>query len=336
MGPSKKKFSKADQEKWAEERASKVEAAQDALKKGLAALVTGDDWKSLLQRIASNARTRLSPRRYSFSNQMIVACYEWAMGVDGSAVGTFNAWKRVGRTVKKGSKAVYILQPRVWKGEKTDAKTGETKETRGVFFRPLPVFMLGQTEGEELPPVERLTGEIEDDARFEVHLQELREVALAIEGTPVRSLTVRPRKAGDAPVTFGWYVRGDCDIVVLDTGNRSHMFKTAVHEVAHALMHGVDHHGYAHNECEAESVAFIVASVFGLDTGGYSFPYVATWAKRNAAENDPVKVVQKSGERIMRAVNTILDALLGEVDGAEEDGDAEVDRAATAAATEAA
>jgi len=313
---SKKKASRADQARWAEERASKVEAAQAALKDGLSKLVTGDDWKGLLQRVAKNARRRLSPRRYSFGNQMIVAMAEAALGLDGSAVGTFNAWKHAGRTVKKGAKAVYILQPRVWKGERENDE-GEVETRRGVFFRPLPVFLLGQTEGEPLAEPESIVREVEDEERFAAHLQELREVALAIEGQPVASLTVRARQPGDSREALGWYVRGFRDIVVVDTGNRSMMFKTCVHEVAHALMHGVDHHGYAHNECEAESVAFIVASVFELDTSGYSFPYVATWASRNAAEKDPAKVVQASGARILKAVNTILDALLGEVEAAD-------------------
>jgi hypothetical protein len=100
---------------------------------------------------------------------------------------------------------------------------------------------------------------------------------------------------------------------VIDTGNRTEMFKVAVHEVAHSLMHATVHHSYAWQEVEAESVAFVVANVFGLDTSGSSFPYVASWATSDKTERDALKIVNKSGDRIVRAVNTILDALLGKV-----------------------
>lgn len=303
----------------AEERNEKVAKAQEALAAGLAKLVSGEDWKALLASVASNVRRRLSPARYSFRNQVIVMIEGLARGVDAGAVGTFRAWKDVGRSVKKGEKAVYVLQPRVWKREVENRETGEREEKKGVFFRALPVFLLGQTEGAELPAAPSLVGEIEDDARFAEHLAALSRVALALPDAPVASFEVRARRAEDPAGALGWYVRGARAIVVVESGNRAQMFKTAVHEVAHAILHGVDHHGYAHNEVEAESVAFVVASAFGLDVSGYSFPYVATWASRNDAEKDAAKLVVESGERIARAANLVLDALLGPVEPAEEE-----------------
>jgi hypothetical protein len=62
-------------------------------------------------------------------------------------------------------------------------------------------------------------------------------------------------------------------------------------------------------EIEAESTAFVVCQVLGLETGTYSFPYVASWAGDENAE----AMVLKSGQRIVRATNLILDALLGTV-----------------------
>lgn len=43
------------------------------------------------------------------------------------------------------------------------------------------------------------------------------------------------------------------------------------------------------------------------DSGRYSFPYVASWAGDENAE----AMVLRSGQRIVRATNVILDALLG-------------------------
>ncbi len=88
-----------------------------------------------------------------------------------------------------------------------------------------------------------------------------------------------------------------------------------MHEIAHALLHGSeDHHARSAMEVEAESTAFVVCQVLGLETGTYSFPYVASWASEEKAET----MVLKSGQRIVRATNTILDALIGNSDRLED------------------
>jgi hypothetical protein len=52
-------------------------------------------------------------------------------------------------------------------------------------------------------------------------------------------------------------------------------------EAAHVLLHDLPPGRYLPRplkEIEAESVAYVVSSVHGMDTDGYSFPYVAAWA----------------------------------------------------------
>ena len=57
-------------------------------------------------------------------------------------------------------------------------------------------------------------------------------------------------------------------IVVVENGNKAAMFKTMVHEVAHALLHGGEnHHAYAWNEVEAESTAFVESRIEELPAG---------------------------------------------------------------------
>lgn len=58
---------------------------------------------------------------------------------------------------------------------------------------------------------------------------------------------------------------------------------TLVHELAHIeLGHGREDctDPRSRREVEAESVAYVVAMASGLDTSGYSLPYVAGWAER--------------------------------------------------------
>lgn len=58
--------------------------------------------------------------------------------------------------------------------------------------------------------------------------------------------------------------------------------KTLMHEAAHFL---ADHRGQVTREdaeTVAESSAFVVLAHYGIDTGRYSFPYVARWAEDKA------------------------------------------------------
>ena len=64
--------------------------------------------------------------------------------------------------------------------------------------------------------------------------------------------------------------------------------KTLIHEEAHARLHNTQDQkeekstsvlfSREDKEMQAESIAFVVSSAYGLDTSEYSFPYVGTWA----------------------------------------------------------
>lgn len=81
--------------------------------------------------------------------------------------------------------------------------------------------------------------------------------------------------------------------------------KTLAHEIAHAMLHE-----QATNrpvaELEAESVAYAVCHALGIDTGDYSFGYVATWAGGGA---EAVSAIKAAGARIQRTANDILNRL---------------------------
>lgn len=68
---------------------------------------------------------------------------------------TFNSWKAVGRMVKKGSKAFYILAPKMITKKETDERTGvETERRILVGFKALPEFRVEDTDGDPLPDVD--------------------------------------------------------------------------------------------------------------------------------------------------------------------------------------
>ena len=83
-------------------------------------------------------------------------------------------------------------------------------------------------------------------------------------------------------------------------------------ELAHVVMHDPDdeearqHRGI--REVEAESVALMIGAAHGMDTAGYTIPYVSTWAARVDGQ-EAAQVVQATGERVRKTALAILDQL---------------------------
>ncbi len=88
--------------------------------------------------------------------------------------------------------------------------------------------------------------------------------------------------------------------------------KTVIHEAAHVLLHAdaiaeastedqLAHRGVI--ETEAESVAYVLAGLLGLDTSAYSIGYVAGWSRGDAA------AIRATAANVLCAVHVIADAL---------------------------
>ena len=90
----------------------------------------------------------LPSARWSWRNRLIAALHGHL-----DARG-FRQWQQVGRTVRRGEHAFYILAPILVKrsaGEDADPDSNETPGCRLVGFNAVPVFGYDQTEGEPLP-----------------------------------------------------------------------------------------------------------------------------------------------------------------------------------------
>jgi IrrE N-terminal-like domain len=106
---------------------------------------------------------------------------------------------------------------------------------------------------------------------------------------------------------------GDCTpnirrIRVEQANSPSQRVKTLAHELAHAILHEDSEESRELKELEAESVAYVVCANLGLDTGGYSFGYVAVWA---GGGSEALAAIKSSGARIQRAGDVILAKLEG-------------------------
>ena len=237
-----------------------------------------------------------------------------------SHVAGYRQWQQLGRQVSKGQPGYQILAPvtgrfasatpqdaeswrRLGKGEKPRA--GETVRTKMVGVRPAYVWDASQTTGEPIPepPAPRLL-----EGQAPAGLWE----GLA---TQVDTAGFELRLVADASEIFG--ANGLTDYSSRVVSVRSDMdpaaqVKTLAHELGHVLLHGPDagearqHRGIG--EVEAESVALMVGAAHGMDTSGYTVPYVSTWAARVEGQ-DPVEVVKTTGERVRKTALGILEQL---------------------------
>ena len=217
---------------------------------------------------------------YSINNCILIA----SQCPHASYVCGYKKWKEFNRNVVKGESGIMIFAPINGKVETEEPKFDEnarpvlnedgTQQSEKVTreyktFRPCYVFDLSQTEGDPLPTLAtRLEESVED---YEM----LKNILVSVSPVPV-SFEEVPGEAN------GFYSPTEMRIVVQDGMPELQTIKTMLHEIAHATYgHGGkdDKWDKESREIQAESTAFWVAGMLGLDTGDYSFGYITGWSK---------------------------------------------------------
>ena len=198
--------------------------------------------------------------RYSLANQMLIA----AQSPTATKVAGFRAWQRLGRHVKKGSRAIYVFAPikRRRRSESEDEREpAPTEEEQIVAFRPVAVFDVSQTRGKPLPEPARMGGDPGD------LLGRLEAFAAARQITIERSSAIGTAEG----VSTGGRV------LIREGLAPAEQFSVTVHELAHELLHRGDQEprpDHRVRETEAEAVAFVVCSAVGLEPGTACSDYI--------------------------------------------------------------
>lgn len=275
-----------------EQRAAEAQALHDQLTAQVEALAESGEWLRFLQFLGSF-------HHYSLTNVLLILSQQ----PTATQVAGFRQWQAKGRQVRMGERAIKIRGFSTKKITETDEESGAEVERQLRRFPILSVFDITQTdpiEGAEQPtsPVQLLTG---DDPTGICQ-------AMANHMTGLGWKVAREPIAGEVN---GYTSPTDRRIVVGADLEPAQAAKTMIHEAAHAILHAdLEHVDYvAHRgvcETEAESVAYVLAGMAGLDTSAYSVGYVTTWS------NGDVDLVKSTAENVLRAVDRLAPALLDE------------------------
>lgn len=276
----------------------RLAAAHAALTAAVGRVATSEDWQNLL-------RISGSFHRYSPNNQLLLA----AQGADG-LVASFHTWKQVPATdgrpcqIRKGEKAMRVYAPIRNVRRSVDETTGdETVETSAVGFKLVPVFHQGQLAAPPDLPVQPklLRGDDPPEAIWEAVAEQIAAAGYALRRGPLQG--------ADGPKGVTNFV--ERTVVVRDDLAPAQALKTQIHELGHVLMHyaEVREPGMARDriEVEAESVAYVVCDILGVDAGTYSIPYVANWAGADA------ELVQATAQKVLATARQIVAGLEAEL-----------------------
>ncbi len=244
---------------------------------------------------------------YSLNNCMLIGM----QCPDATYVAGYKAWEKFGRHVNKGEKGIKIIQPAPFKKtEWVDFKDENGNVVRNESGNPVKekvetiipaykvghVFDIGQTSGRPFPEIcHKLEADVDGYDR-------LMDAIRMTSPVPVMVHQINSH-------ANGYYEQEKKLIHVKDDMSELQTIKTTLHEIAHAILHDRDtgtdiETDRATREVQAESVAFTVASYYGLDTSDYSFGYIAEWSK-----DKDLKEFTESLETIRKTAGDIIEKI---------------------------
>lgn len=276
-----------------DEKTARLAEAHAMITSAVEAITSSDDWK----RYMTFAR---GFHRYSFNNVLLMIVQADARDMKPvTHVAGFRRWVELNRSVNKGERGLKIFAPMVIKLKEGDQGY---PGSRVVGFRLTTVFDVQQTDGDSVPAAPVALGTTSGTVARGA-LTALGDHAVAL-GYPWRYGNTGNAEGHTDPTRREIVISSEFE------NDEARTFAILTHEVAHATLHMDGDYDYARHrgvaETEAESVAYIVAGMFGVDMSDTSFHYVAGWAR------DP-EVVVTAGTRIMKTAKAIIDLIEKEI-----------------------
>ena len=276
---------------------------QEKLEEGVKQIYTSEKYKDYIRAMSKFPS-------YSVNNCILIA----SQYPQASLVCGYHKWQTdFKRNVNKGEHGIMIIAPVRGKCQVEEELFDEnnhlirdedgnpmtelvTKEYRS--FKPCYVYDISQTSGEPVPSLtETLTGSLES---FDC----LKEALLTVSPVPV----VFEKITGGAN---GYYSPSEKKIVIEESLPQMQMIKTMIHEIGHAsLGHGgkEDKWDRRTKELQAESVAFWVCQMLGIDSSDYSFGYISGWSKDKDASDlkENLGIIKETADSLSMAIEDVL------------------------------
>lgn len=274
------------------EKGKGLDRVKEATEKIIEMFRTGNIPPAVARTVITRDKSEKPSNYWSLGNQLL-------MMISGTfdARG-FNQWQEVGRRVKKGAKALYILAP-IKKTIKVKDENDPAKKDAIIIikgFKGIPVFRYEDTEGDE----------IHQPSYEPVVLPPLIEVAERY------GLTV---KYGPFTQRFYGYFQPATKTIMLCT----HDVKTFFHELGHAVhntikpLKGGQHAG---QEIVAETCAAVLCEIYGYE--GYIY-HGYEYIKHYSMDRTNSGIIKE----IFRVMNDVQEVLKLILDQSSEKHDAE-------------
>lgn len=230
-------------------------------------------------------------RGYSFNNLILI----FSQFPNATKVAGKSKWIKLKRELIPDAQKIFIIAPipRTYSKKVKKIENDEEIETIETYqynyYRYVYVYDISQTTGEEIP--------------LENHKINSNEMFYFYE--KLKSFSQFPVYEKELEGTIdGYYSSSKKEIVLKKSLSTDDKAAVLLHELAHGLY---DDFNYKTDrdlsEVFVESIAYIVADHFGLDTSLCSFNYITKWAK-----GDP-KIVLDLGNKIQKCANQFIESI---------------------------
>lgn len=316
---SKNNFAKVNSSNKQKEASEKVEEVSSEM---VSELIVAGDIVGLNQHLKEGVKQYLNSEHYkhyldkmsqlnNYSSRNIQLIL--AQNPNAKYVTSLNKWnKEFGRYINKGEKALKIIAPNIHLKKDSEGNPMLDKEGKPVTymtFQVKSVFDVSQTKGKELPKALQPVKENLSDLDYANLYRSLKTIA------DNNHVQVRFEQLENG--RRGRYNPKNNEIVIHKDMGKAQIIKTFLHETAHSELHHSHHQQtenltYSNAELQAESVAYVVASYYGMDTAEHSFGYLAKWTDDKKALSDletQLDIVQQEAKSLIQRMDKELEKL---------------------------
>lgn len=237
---------------------------------------------------------------YSFSNRLLI----FAQNPNATRVAGYCTWRELGRGVKSNPKRIFILKPIPYKmkAEKSKENVEKQQTNEKGNDEMIELLKFGWTIVYDVEDTylkdESKKVELFDETNLNsASSQKLYDILLKI--SPVK---VNVEDTGNG--SDGYYSKSEQKIVLSNKLSLDDATDTLLHEISHALYDDFDYSKDRDlSEIFVESVAYITADFFGLNTSKNSFSYITKWSKGDT------KKLLELGTKIQKASDELIDKI---------------------------